>query len=110
MGNFYDELSSNGKGEVASMMEEVPKLSTYITHYDSHCLRANVQFPTIEKNMQSMKTDPYVVYMCTYQNKEVIHMRYSEGQVYYFGNKGMSLLGMMELMWKVDGKTSGFEY
>ena len=37
-------------------------------------------------------------------------MRYRERQVDYFGKKVMSLLGMMEVRWKVDYKISGFEY
>ena len=35
-------------------------------------------------------------------------MRYCKGQVDYYGKKGMSLLGIMEIRWKVDGEFSGF--
>ena len=37
-------------------------------------------------------------------------MRYWEGQVYYDCKKGMSLLIIMEIMWKVDGEFSVFDY
>ena len=36
-------------------------------------------------------------------------MRYQEGKVDYYGKKVMSLLGFMEIRWKVDGEVSGFE-
>ena len=45
------------------MMDAVPKLSYAVSYYDSHRLRANVQFPAIEKNIQSMKIDPSIIYM-----------------------------------------------
>ena len=37
-------------------------------------------------------------------------MRYREGQIYYYGKIGMSLLVFMEIRWKVDGDVSRFEY
>ena len=37
-------------------------------------------------------------------------MSYCQGQVDYFGKKVISLLVMMEVRWKVDGKIIGFEY
>ena len=40
--------------------------------------------------------------------QKVLQMRYREGQVEYFGKKGMSLLGMTEVRCKVDGEISGF--
>ena len=35
--------------------------------------------------------------------KTVLKMRYCKGQVDYFCKKGMSLLGIMEIRWKVGG-------
>ena len=32
------------------------------------------------------------------------------GRLITLVNKGMNMLGIMELSWKVDGKISGFEY
>ena len=60
---FNEEVSSNNKDEVATMMAAVPKISYAVSHYSSHCLLANVQFSSIEKFMQSMKTDPSIIYM-----------------------------------------------
>ena len=68
------------------MVAVVPKLSDVFTHYASHCLRANVQFSAIEKNMHSMKIDPSIIYMVPY-HKNKLQMRYREGQVDYYGKK-----------------------
>ena len=61
--NFNEEVSSNNKDEVATMMAAVPKLSYTFLHYASHRLRTNIQFSAIEKNIQSIKTDPSIIYM-----------------------------------------------
>ena len=37
------------------------------------------------------------MYMVPDHKQKVLHMKFFEGQVYYFGNKGMSLIGMMEV-------------
>ena len=39
-----------------------------------------------------------------------LQVRYCEGEVDYYGKKGMSLLGIMEISWIVDGEVSIFEY
>ena len=44
-----EEVSSNKKDEVATMMAAVPMPSYAISHYASHSLRANVQFYAIAK-------------------------------------------------------------
>ena len=62
-----------------------------------------------QKKIQSMKTDPTIIYMFPDHNL-FLQMTYQEGQVYYFGKRGMSLLGIMEIRWKVGGEFSGFEY
>ena len=91
-------------------MDAVPKPSYAVSHYASHCLRASMKFYAIEKNMQSMKTDPSIIYMVPYHKKRVLQIIYMEGQVDYYVKKGMSLLGIMEIGWKVDGGVSVFEY
>ena len=55
-----------------------------------------------------MKTEPSIIYMVSDHKKN--QMRYREGQVDYYDKKGSSLLGYMEIWWKVDGEVSGFEY
>ena len=94
LNNVNDELYSNDKDEVVSMIDSVHKLSNFVTHYASHRLRANVQFSTIE-NIKSMKTYLSIVYMVPEHKKKVLQMNYCEVQADYFGNKGMSMLFMM---------------
>ena len=67
------------------MMTMVLKISDVVTHYALHCLHANVQFYSIEKNMQSMKTDTFIIYMVPYHKQNVFQMRYQEGKVDYYG-------------------------
>ena len=57
-----------------------------------------------------MKTDSSTIYMVPYHKHKVLQMIYWEVQVNYYGKKGMSLLVIMEIRWKVDGEVSGFEY
>ena len=47
--NVNEEVSSNNKDEVETMIPAVPKISYSVTQYDSHCLRTNVQFSAMEK-------------------------------------------------------------
>ena len=61
--NSNDAVSSNDRYDVDIMTAVVPKLSNYVTHYASHSLRENFQFAAIYEIMQSMKTEPSVVYM-----------------------------------------------
>ena len=42
--------------------------------------------------------------------QNVLQMGYRQGQVDYYGKKGMSLLGIMEISQKYYGGVSGFEY
>ena len=54
------------------MMDAVPELSNYITHYASHFIHANVQFSGIETIVQSMKIDTSIVYMVTNHKKNIL--------------------------------------
>ena len=90
------------------MMYAVPKLSNYFIHYASHRLRANFHFSAIETIMQLIKTDLSIAYMVPDHKHRVLQIIYCEGQVDYFGKKVISLLGVMWVRWKVDGKISGF--
>ena len=108
--NFNVEVSSNNKYDVATMMDVVPKVSDVITYYASHHLCANVKFSAIEKITQSTKTHPSIIFMVPDHKQNVLRTRYWEIQVDDYGIKGMSLLGIMEKMWKVDGEVSGFEH
>ena len=92
------------------MMDVVPKLSYAVSRYASYRLCANVQFSAIEIIMQSIKIDPSIIYMLPDHKLKKLQMRYQEGQNDYYGKKGMSLLGIIEIRLKVDGEFSGFEY
>ena len=87
LSNVNNELYSNHKDEFSTMMAAVPKLSDTVSRYASHRLCANVQFSAIENNMQSMKTDPSIIYIVLDHKKNVFQMRYREGCVDYFIKK-----------------------
>ena len=61
--NFNEEVSSNIKYEVATMMAAVTNILYAVSYYASYFLHANVQVSAIENIMQSMKTDPPIIYM-----------------------------------------------
>ena len=60
--------------------------------------------------MQSMKTDPSIIYMVPYYKQKFLKMSYHEGQVDYFCKKDIIVLGMMEVRCKLYGKMCGFKY
>ena len=60
-----EEVYSNNKDKVATMMAALTKLSYAVSHYASHHLRANMKFSGIEIIIQSMKTDSSIIYMVT---------------------------------------------
>ena len=90
-------------------MDAVPNLSYAVSHYASHRLHSNVQFSAIENIMQSMKTNPSIIYMVTYHKQKSLQMIYREWQADYYGKKN-DFLVIMETRWKVYGKFSVFEY
>ena len=63
LNNINDEVSSNQKDKVATMMASVPNIYDSVTQYASHCLHANLQFSAIANIIQSIKTDPSIIYM-----------------------------------------------
>ena len=52
LNNVNDEVSSNRRDEVATMIAAMPNISDAVTRYASHRLCANVQFSAIEKIKQ----------------------------------------------------------
>ena len=69
------------------MMDAVPKLSDTVSHYASHRLCADVQFYAIEKNIQSKKTDPSIIYMVPDHKQNVFQIIHREGWVDYYSKK-----------------------
>lgn len=98
--------------EIQTMIDAIPRLSSMVKHYTSHRMRAKVQFHEINKiKEQWLKGDSRRVLVVVDHKQKVLGMKYRESQVEYFGKKGMSLLGSMEVRWveNSDG-TEGFTY
>ena len=74
-------------------MAAVPKLSYAVSHYASHLLCVNLDFSAIENFMQSMKTDPSIIYMVPDYNQKVLQTRYWEEKVDYYGKKRHEFVG-----------------
>lgn len=92
--------------EIKSMYRAIPILTYAIRHYMAHRLRAKVQFVAIDKEKESLKNDPTILY-----------------QVEYYGRTGMRDLGAMIMQWDVrkvkqksangttiEKEVGGFEY
>ena len=95
------------------MISTVPLLSTWLKHYMAHRLRAKVQFHSIELVKQWIKADPEKHILIVMDHKQKVqNMKYREGQVEYYGKKGMSVLGTMVVQWltKDDSNEMGFQY
>eukprot|EP00957_Ditylum_brightwellii_P078139 5940772-Ditylum_brightwellii.AAC.1 len=60
-----------------------------------HQLQANIQFSAIGKIKDQLKLDLKQILMVMDHKQKVLPMKYQEGQVEYFGKKGMRLLGFM---------------
>ena len=105
-----DELDEI-KMELKSMVDAIPILSYGQKHYMAHILRASVQFDGIDKIKLTLKLGSRTILIILDHKQKVLPMKYREGQVEYFGKKGMSVLGVMIVVWttKEDG-TCGFEY
>ena len=103
---YLSSISDQEKKELTSMILSTPKYTYVITHYMAHQLRAKVQFAAIDKIKNHLKINPSKVLMVIDHKQKVLQMKYREGQVEYYGKKGMSVLGAMIVTWK----TKGFEY
>ena len=94
--------------ELQSMIRAIPKLHFTITSYMSHRLRAHVQFNAIHKLKMELKTDETKALIVIDHKQKILQMKYREGQVEYYGKKGMSLLGSMIVTWSTEKE--GFAY
>lgn len=100
----------NHKDELISMINTLPTLTHSITCYMSHRLRAKVQFHAISKIKISLKDNnsnfiiktPTKVLVVIDHKQKVLQMKYREGQLEYYGKKGMSVLGEMLVYWSHD--------
>ena len=85
------------------MLLSTPKYSYVITHYMAHQLQAKVQFAAIDKIKNDLKINPSKVWMVINHKQKVLQMKYREGQMEYYGKKGMGVLGVMIVTWKTNG-------
>ena len=91
------------RDEINTMHGDIVKLSDMLRHYMSHRLRAKVQFSAINKVKQWIKEDNKSRILVVMDHKQkVLSMKYREGQVEYYGKKGMSLLGSMIIECVID--------
>mmetsp|Transcript_21013 Transcript_21013/g.29472 ORF Transcript_21013/g.29472 Transcript_21013/m.29472 type:complete len:980 (-) Transcript_21013:30-2969(-) len=112
-----DELS-----ELESMFRAISKLTHAVTYYMAHRLRAKVQFEEINQVKSSLKEDPSTALIVMDHKQKILQMKYREGQVEYYGKKGMSMLGTMVVQWitkstsvkengvNVQKEVGGFQY
>ena len=108
--NNLDDKSE--ESEIKSMLCAVPKFGFMLKHYIAHRLRAKVQFHAIDIVKESMKNSNGSQILIVMDHKQKVQsMKYREGQVEYYGKKGMSVMGVMLVQWMEndDGK-KGFKY
>lgn len=98
---------SNYEEEVNIIKASIPLFQTALIQYTSHLLRAKVQFSAIKNIKQRLKTEKNVILVVIDLKQKILPMAYREGQVDYFGKKGMSLLGAMIVQWKEKFDFSG---
>ena len=94
--------------ELQSMFDALPKLTYAVAYYMAHRLRARVQFHAIRNIKQKLRNDPSKVLIVMDHKQKILQMKYREGQVEYYGKKGMSMLGTMIVQWSSEKK--GFVY
>ena len=117
--HVIDQLSQNNdlsdvQNEVISMMKAVNIIfKPTVKSYMAHRVRAVAQFSKLRKETQSF-TDKKCGLFLDHKQK-ILPMRAREGQVEYFGKRGMSLLGFMLVRritrtTKEGNEQSGLEY
>lgn len=103
-------VDADFKIEIDSMLSAFHFIQKTVIWYMSHKLRAKVQFLAIAKIKGVVKTDRSCVLIVMDHKQKILPQKYREGQVEYFGKKGMSLLGFMIVRGYIDGEESGYEY
>lgn len=79
--------------EVISMQKTIPNIKMQMKNYMSHRVRAKVQFSAINTIYKKLTDDNALV---VFDHKQkVLPRQFREGQVDYFGKRGMSLIGAM---------------
>ena len=91
---IHVEENDHDHKEIKTMMKASKKMDEKLKIYMAHRLRAKVQFAAIDGMKNWVYEHPECRVMIVLDHKQkILNMRYREGQVEYFGKKGMSLLG-----------------
>ena len=101
---------AESKEEVQSMIRCIQLLSNSVIRYAGHRVRAKVQFDAISQIKAGMKTDESLLLVVLDHKQKILPMKYREGQVEYFGKKGMSMLGSMHVIFTEHQGCSGYKY
>ena len=92
------------------MIKSLPAFQKAVTHYASYRLRVNIQFNTMKLIVKGLKNDISSVILVIDHKQKIEPVRYRESQVEYYGKKGMILLGMTTIRWKIGDNEAGYEY
>lgn len=88
-----EELDAEIIYEVASMKKTIPIIKNQVKNYMSHRMRAKIQFTAINKVYAELNSNNALL---VFDHKQkVLPRQHREGQVDYFGKRGMSLIGCM---------------
>ena len=106
------EMDADNRNEIGTMVSSLVYLQDVVKWYMGHRLRATVQFDGIAKIKASLKESNDRVLVVMDHKQKVLPMKFHEGQVEYFGKKGMSLLGFMIVSNYSEGdeSDSGYQY
>ena len=93
------------------MKNTIPTLTNGVVHYMAHHLHAFVKFSEIDKIKNMLKRSRNKILLVVDHKQKILQMKYREGQIEYYGKKGMSFLGTMVVHWVVDKDNIGwYEY
>ena len=93
-GNNHVGIDDEILYEVRSMKKTTPIIQSQVKNYMSHRMRAKIQFSAINKIYKELTIDENALLVFDHKQK-VLPRQFREGQVDYFGKRGMSLIGAM---------------
>jgi len=96
VGEAEKHAHRTNKLEIKTMLNGLKIMSRVLKNYMAHRLRAKVQYTAIDEIKRLVCDGQGTRIMIVLDHKQkILGMKYREGQVDYFGKKGMSLLGSM---------------
>lgn len=105
--SVQDTIDDN---EWSSMLSATATMQKTLVDYMAHCVRAKVQFAAIQETKAELKRDRSMALIVLDHKQKILPIKFREGQVEYFGKKGMSLLGSMIIRFLETEELSGYEY